>query len=201
VAGGVRLSERGPRLWAGLVVGWMLLSVLAWWWPAPLLDWQPERAFAEPWRAWTALFIHWSERHLLANLGAAAVVAAYGWYAPVPVAQALAFFVAWPLAHLALLLKSDLLHYGGLSGVLHAGVAIVSLTLIVRARGGRRAVGAAVMLGLVIKLATEQPWGPALQRTPEFDIAVAPAGHLAGAITGLLCGALALFFTRRQSAA
>lgn len=195
------MKERGARVWAGLVGAWMLLSVLAWWWPAPLFDWQPDRAFTEPWRVWTALFIHWSDWHLVANLGAAAVVAAYGWYAPVPVAQAFAFFVAWPLTHVALLLKPDLLHYGGLSGVLHAGVAIVSLTLIARARGGRRGVGAAVMLGLVIKLATEQPWGPALQRTPEFDIAVAPIGHLTGAAAGLLCGALALFFARRQSAA
>lgn len=194
------MNDAGPRAWAGLVGGWMLLSVLAWWWPAPLLDWQPERALHEPWRAWTALFIHWSEWHLLANLGAAAVVLAYGWYAPVRVAQALAFFVAWPITHAALVFKPDLAHYGGLSGVLHAGVAIVSLALIVRARGGRRAVGAAVMLGLVIKLATEQPWGPALQRTPEFDIAVAPVGHLAGALAGLVCGALALLATRRQSA-
>lgn len=195
------MKARGPRAWAGLVVAWMLLSVLAWWWPAPLFDWQPGQAFTEPWRAWTALFIHWSEWHLLANLGAAAVVAAYGYHAPVALPQALALFLAWPLTHGALLLKPDLLHYGGLSGVLHAGVAIVSLTLIVQARGGLRAVGAAVMLGLVIKLATEQPWGPALQRTPEFDIAVAPIGHLTGAMAGLVCGALALLFTHRQSTA
>ncbi len=195
------MSEPGGRPWAALVGAWMALSVLAWWLPAPWFDWQPERAFAEPWRAWTATFIHWSEAHLLANLAAAAVVLAYGWTAPVPAAMALAFFVAWPLTHLGLLLKPDLLHYGGMSGVLHAGVAIVSLTLIVRAHGGRRAVGAAVMLGLVLKLASESPWGPALQRTPEFDIAVAPLGHLCGAVAGLVCAALGLVATRRQSAA
>jgi rhomboid family GlyGly-CTERM serine protease len=187
--------------WAALVGLWIILSVAALALPAPVFDWQPERALAEPWRAWTALFIHWSDKHLLANLAAAAVVAAYGHYAPVGRAQTLALFAAWPLTHALLgFIKPDLLHYGGLSGVLHAGVAIVSLTLVVMGRGGRRAVGAAVMLGLVIKLASESPWGPALQRTPEFDIAVAPAGHLAGAIAGLACGALALLGSRRQSA-
>jgi hypothetical protein len=129
------------------------------------------------------------------------VVLAYGWTTPVPRVMALAFFVAWPLTQLGLLLKPDLLHYGGMSGVLHAGVAIVSLTLIVRASGGRRVVGAAVMLGLVLKLASESPWGPALQHTPEFDIAVAPVGHLCGALAGLVCGALGLVATRRQSPA
>lgn len=195
------MSEPGGRAWAALVGAWMALSVLALAWPAAWFDWQPERAFDEPWRAWTAIFIHWSDAHLLANLAAAGVVLAYGWYAPVPRVMALAFFVAWPLTHLGLLLKPDLLHYGGMSGVLHAGVAIVSLTLIVLARGGRRAVGAAVMLGLVLKLASESPWGPALQRTPEFDIAVAPVGHLCGAVAGLVCGALGLMATRRQSTA
>jgi rhomboid family GlyGly-CTERM serine protease len=188
--------------WAALVGSWIVLSLAALALPAPAFDWQPERFPAEPWRAWTALFIHWSDAHLLANLGAAAVVAAYGWFAPVGRAQALALFVAWPLTHALLgFIKPELLHYGGLSGVLHGGVAIVSLTLVVMGRGGRRAVGAAVMLGLVIKLASESPWGPALQRTPEFDIAVAPAGHLAGAVAGLVCGALVLLAARRQSGA
>jgi rhomboid family GlyGly-CTERM serine protease len=179
----------------------MVLSVAALAVPAPLFDWQPGRALAEPWRAWTALFIHWSDAHLLANLGAAAAVLAYGWYAPVGPAQAAALFVAWPLTH-ALLgwIKPELLHYGGLSGVLHAGVAIVSLTLMLRGSGGRRWVGGAVMLGLVGKILTEAPWGPALQRTAEFDIAVAPAGHLAGAIAGLACGALTLRLRRRKRA-
>ncbi|MDP3224722.1 MAG: hypothetical protein Q8M96_16430, partial [Rubrivivax sp.] len=73
------------------------------------------------------------------------------------------------------------------------------LWLLVRARGGRRAVGAAVSLGLVIKLASEQPWGPALQQSPEWDIAVAPIAHSTGALAGLLCGALALALTRTRT--
>ncbi len=150
----------------------------------------------EPWRAWSAAFVHWSPLHLGGNLLAAAVVGAYGLAAQVPRAQAAAWFAAWPLTQLGLLAKPDLAHYGGLSGVLHGGVAIVCLWLLVVARGGRRAVGAAMAFGLLIKLVSEGPWGLALQRSDEFDIALAPIAHATGTLAGLLCGALALAVTR-----
>jgi hypothetical protein len=79
--------------------------------------------------------------------------------------------------------------------MLHGGVAIVSLWLLWADGPGparRRAVGAAVFAGLVIKLASEEPWGPALQRSAEWDIAVVPLAHASGALAGLLCAALAL---------
>ena len=176
-------------------------AVLSWALPAALLDWQPELALAEVWRAWTAVFVHWSEWHLATNLMAATVVGAYGWQAGVPRAQAWAWCAAWPLTQLGLLIQPDLAHYGGLSGVLHAGVAIVCLWLMLRARAGRRVVGALVALGLIIKIASESPWGPALQHSDEFDIAVAPLAHATGALAGLLCGALALALTRNNQEA
>lgn len=166
-------------------------SVLAWWAPAMLLDWQPALASAEPWRAWTAAFVHWSAMHLGANLGATAAVAAFGWAAQVPPRAALAWFAAWPLTHAGLLLRPELAHYGGLSGLLHGGVAVVVLWLVVAGRGRRRAIGAVVGAGLVAKLALEQPWAAVLQHPAEWDIAVAPLAHATGAIAGLLCGALA----------
>ena len=189
------MSE-GARWWLWLTAVLMGGTVLAWWLPAGWLDWQPDLAITEPWRAWSAAFVHWSPLHLGANLLAAAVVGAYGLAAQVPRAQAVAWFAAWPLTQLGLLAKPDLAHYGGLSGVLHGGVAIVCLWLLVVARGGRRAVGAAVALGLLIKLVSEGPWGPALQRSDDFDIALAPIAHATGALAGLLCGGLALAVTR-----
>ena len=184
----------GSRTWLALTVLLTGGAVLALMLPAAWLDWQPDRALQQPWRAWTAAFVHWSDLHLGTNLLAAAVVGAFGWAAPVSREQAWAWAAAWPLAHLGLWLKPDLAHYGGLSGVLHGGVAIVCVGLLVRSRGARRAIGAAIMLGLVIKLGTESPWGPALQRSAEWDIAVAPLAHATGAAAGLLCGALALAF-------
>ena len=182
----------GSRLWVQLSAMLMAGAMLGWWLPSAWLDWQPDLATTELWRAWTAAFVHWSPLHLGTNLAAAAAVAAYGASAQLSRGTAWAWFAAWPLTHLGLLLKPDLAHYGGLSGVLHGGVAIVCLWLLVAARGGRRAVGAAVALGLAIKLVSESPWGPALQRSEEFDIAVAPIAHVTGALAGLLCAALAL---------
>ena len=182
--------------WLWLTSVLMGLSVLGWWLPSPLLDWQPDLAAAEPWRAFSAAFVHWSPLHLGANLLAAAVVGAFGAAAQLPRSQAVAWLAAWPLTHVGLLLKPDLAHYGGLSGVLHAGVAIVCLWLLLKGQGARRAVGAAVALGLLIKLGSESPWGPALQRSDEFDIAVAPIAHATGAVAGLLCGGLALIASK-----
>jgi rhomboid family GlyGly-CTERM serine protease len=157
--------------------------------PVAWLDWQPARAAAEPWRFFSAAFVHLSALHLGANLVATALVAAWGWVARAPLGLALAWAVAWPLTHGALVLRPALHSYGGLSGVLHAGVAAVALGLLVTARGSRRWIGGAVLAGLLVKLLLERPWGPVLQRAPGWDIAIAPLAHTTGAVAGLLCAA------------
>lgn len=167
-------------------------SIFAWWAPATLLDWQPALAVSEPWRAWSAAFVHWSALHLGANLGAAAAVATFGWAARMPPRATLAWGVAWPLTHMGLLLRPELAHYGGLSGVLHGGVAVVVWWLLAAGRGSRRAIGAMVGAGLVAKLLLEQPWGSVLRHAADWDIAVAPLAHATGATAGLLCAMLAL---------
>lgn len=187
----------GARAWWTLTAVLAAGSVLAWWLPSAWLDWQPDAALAEPWRAWTAAWVHWSPTHLLSNLVAAGVVGAFGWAAQVPREQAWAWCAAWPLGHAALALEPDLAHYGGLSGVLHGGVAVTTLWLMVAQRGRARTVGALVFVGLVVKLASEQPWGPPLRASAEWDIAVAPLAHATGAIAGLACGALALLWQHR----
>ncbi len=180
------------QAWLALAALLAAGSVLAWWAPAWTLDWQPTLASSEPWRAFTAAFVHWSPLHLGANLGATAAVAAFGWAAKLPPRAALAWGVAWPLTHVGLLLRPELAHYGGLSGMLHGGVAVVVLWLLVLERGRRRAIGAMVAAGLVAKLWLEQPWGPALRQAADWDIALAPLSHATGAVAGLLCGGLAL---------
>jgi rhomboid family GlyGly-CTERM serine protease len=158
----------------------------AWWLPATLLDWQPGLAASEPWRWWTAAFVHWSPRHLVANLLGAGLVAALGWVARVPRSAALAWSIAWPLSHGALLVQPALAHYGGLSGVLHAGVAVATLHLLRNEHGRRRLIGGTVFAGMVLKLLLEAPWGAPLRYTAEWDIAVAPLAHATGAIAGVL---------------
>jgi len=155
------------------------------------LDWQPGLAALQPWRCWSAAWVHWSDGHRWANVAGTALVAALGWRAGCDRLDALAWFAAWPLTQLGLLLQPALAHYGGLSGVLHAGVTVAAMSLLQREHGWRRALGAVILGAVLLKIGLEQPWRGALQRTPGWDIAIAPAAHLSGAAMGLGCGAVA----------
>ena len=210
MAGGVLLTQpiAGCRAWLAVAAAGLAGSLLAWWLPANLLDWQPDLAGREPWRAVTAAWVHWSLRHLAANLAGVLVVAALGWVARLPGRAALAWALAWPLTQLGLLLRPELAHYGGLSGVLHAGVAVAAVWLMLGgglgrgpSQGGRlrRRIGLAIALGVVAKLWLETPWGPALQTSPEWDIAIAPLAHATGALAGAACAGLMALATRRRT--
>jgi rhomboid family GlyGly-CTERM serine protease len=182
VALGVRLNP-----WGAFTAGLALLALAAIALPSGLIDWQPALAASQPWRAFSAAFVHWSMLHLGANLAGAVVVALFGWAARLPPAATLAWIVAWPLTHVALALRPELAHYGGLSGVLHAGVAVAATWLALEAGGRRRAVAFAVLAGLGLKVVLEAPWGPVLRHNPGWDIAIAPLAHASGAVAGMLC--------------
>ncbi|HUP06647.1 MAG TPA: rhombosortase [Caldimonas sp.] len=168
--------------------------------PSTALDWQPALARTEPWRAWTAVFVHYSALHLAANAAGAALVATLGAVARVPRASAFAWLVAWPLTQAGLLLRTDLLHYGGLSGVLHAGAAVVATHLAWTARGGGRAIGVALAAGLVVKVLLEAPWGPPLRHPAGWDIATAPFAHATGVVAGFACAFAAHALSRHRRA-
>jgi hypothetical protein len=80
--------------------------------------------------------VHWSAAHLTVNLLGAAVIGFVGWRARMPRSAALAWFIAWPLSHAlmdlpaATTVAQTLQHYGGLSGVLHAGAIVLGLALL-----------------------------------------------------------------------
>jgi rhomboid family GlyGly-CTERM serine protease len=178
--------SRASAAWLALHATLAALAAVLWFTPRELLDWQPARAAAEPWRAWSAALVHWSPRHLGANLIGCAVVAAFGVGAEVPLRAALALLLAWPLSHAALAIEPALASYGGLSGVLHAGVAIVAWHL-AHTRGRQRAIGIAVAAGLALKLLTEAPWAAPLRLVAGWDFPVAPLAHATGAGAGLAC--------------
>lgn len=180
------------RAWALLSVGLALAALAASTAPREALDWQPALVATQPWRLWTAAFVHLSPLHLQANLLGSAVVAVFGLAAGAPRSAFWAWLAAWPLTHAALALQPQLLHYGGLSGLLHAGVAVVAAHLVWRERGGRRLIGAVVLAGLAAKLISEQAWLAPTQVVAGWDIRIAPLAHLSGAIAGLLCSAVAL---------
>ena len=190
-----RLStERpGPRVvrWAWPALSAFLgVAAVAGFGAAPgRIDWQPALAWHEPWRAWSAVAVHYSALHLAANGAGLLLVALLGGAARLPARSALAWCLAWPLTQFALLMRPDLVAGGGLSGVLHAGVAVAAVHLVCCA-GGRRLVGAALLGGLLIKIAAEAPWGEPLRYPEGWDIAVAPALHAAGLAAGVACASL-----------
>lgn len=196
MAGRVRLN-RGIAAWLALAALLAAGAITGQFLPPGLLDWQPGAAANEPWRAWSAAFVHGSTAHLAVNLAGAVVVGAFGAAARVPPAATLAWLAAWPVGHLALLVQPQLLHYGGLSGVLHAGVAVAAV--FVAAGGPGRGAGAAVLAGLAIKILLEAPWGPALRDDATLGIAVAPLAHATGALAGAVAAgaACALGYHRR----
>lgn len=182
--------------WVAVAVVAALGALAGWLLPAAAIDWQPALAWREPWRWWSAAFVHWSPLHLAANLAGAALVAAFGRAARMPARAALAWLAAWPLAHGALLAQPALAHYGGLSGVLHAGVAAAATWLVAAGQGRPRLIGGAVLAALTVKILLERPWAGPLAQPAGWDIAIAPLAHAAGAVAGVACTLAALALGR-----
>jgi rhomboid family GlyGly-CTERM serine protease len=181
------LAARPAGAWVALAALLGATALLGRLVPTTTLDWQPALAAAEPWRAWSAVAVHYSTMHLLANLAGVLLVGALGWVGEVSPRGAVAWAIAWPLTQVGLLARPELAHYGGLSGVLHAGVAVAAVHLLVAGPRARRLIAAAILAGLTVKVIGEAPWGPAITHPPGWDIAVAPLAHASGALAGLLC--------------
>jgi len=187
--------------WVGLATLLAIAAVMAWPVSRTTLDWQPALAFSEPWRAFSAVAVHYSGLHLGANLLGTALVAALGAVAQVPARMVWAWAAAWPLTQLGLLLKPELAHYGGLSGVLHAGVGVASLYLVMCGSRSQRWIGAAILAGTLVKVLSETPWGAPLRHGGGWDIAVAPLAHATGLVAGLLCAGVAQGMVRWRDGA
>ncbi|MES2089691.1 MAG: rhomboid family intramembrane serine protease [Pseudomonadota bacterium] len=153
---------------------------------------------------WTCAWVHSNAQHLRLNLAGLILLLGLAWVFKLPTRAALAWLAAWPLTHLALLLDPRLESYWGLSGVLHAGMAVIATTLIVARPTDNipppRALGWVLMIGLIAKSWMENPHLAAIVHRPELSMNVAPLSHLAGITTGSLL-ALALCMPRhlRQS--
>jgi rhomboid family GlyGly-CTERM serine protease len=190
---------RRPWAWsllaAALALGSAATALLqaaspAW---AGRLDWQSDLAWSQPWRWWSAAFVHLGPAHLAANLAGCAGVAAFGLAAGLDRRATLAWLAAWPLTHLALLVAPGLVRHAGLSGVLHAGVAVAALFVaLAPAPGRRRWVGAAVAAGLGLKIVLEAPWAAAARVLPGWDFPVVVLAHATGALSGAACALVAL---------
>ncbi|PIM51038.1 hypothetical protein CS062_21910 [Roseateles chitinivorans] len=197
------------RAWLLVATALAIGSLVAWVQPAPAqaaLEWRPGLAASEPWRAFSAAWLHWSPQHLIANLAGCAVVGLLGVAARLGPRDAIAWLLAWPLTQIGLLVEPSLERFGGASGVLHAGVAVAAIGMMrMRASHGReRVIGMLIGLGLTMKVAAERPLaGPALRHWDGWNIAIAPLSHLTGLVAGvaaaLLCALAARAWTRRRA--
>ena len=195
------MGSNASALWLVLAALLILGSVLAWHSDRARWGWQPELAVSQPWRAWSAAFVHFSSLHLMANLAGALLVGALGWAARVPARSSVAWAVAWPLTQVGLLIQPTLLQYGGLSGVLHAGVVVVSVQLVFAGTRTQRRVGAATLLIVLLKVLSETPWAGPLSHPAGWDIAVAPMAHASGLVAGVLTALAAQAWHRWRSMA
>lgn len=196
MASGVRAEQLTPHRWAWPALC-ALLGVLAigLWGTTPAhlqrWDWQPALAASQPWRWFTAAGVHLSALHLGANGVGLLLVALLGWRAGCGPRATLAWALAWPLTHLGLALQPALLHYAGLSGVLHAGVGVACCQLL-RQGPRQRRIAWALLLGLAAKVLLEQPQAGVTTRPAGWDIPIAPLAHATGAAAGLACGLVLL---------
>ncbi|MFO1252985.1 MAG: rhombosortase [Inhella sp.] len=151
-------------------------------------NWQAGLWLTEPWRLWTCVAVHGSVLHAAGNCFGALLLAALAARAQAGRRELLALLLAWPLTHALLALRPDLPAYFGASGLLHGAATLIGLRLLQQA-GRARAVGAALLAGLALKLGLEQPWGPALRDEPFWGgMATVPWAHASGVIAGVVCG-------------
>ncbi len=195
------LARLAPLAWplfaAGLALLALGLQAGSPAWPDPRWDWQPTLAWQQPWRWWTAAGAHWSPQHLRMNLVGCGLLAWLGWRAGLGPRATLAWVLAWPLTQLGLLLQPALAHYGGLSGVLHAGIAVLDIWLLQGPTRDKR-LGLALAAGLLLKLMSEQAWTGPAHAVAGWDFPLAPLAHVSGAMAGWLCGAALLRRHRRR---
>jgi rhomboid family GlyGly-CTERM serine protease len=192
----------GNNRWPQPIGAWCAASIvfgacsLASWWLVHLglsrtnLDWQPTLWLSQPWRLYTAAWVHYSPMHLGGNFLALALVAWLGVAARMRWPATLAWLLSMPLCHLALLALPEVLHYGGLSGISHAGVAVVVTWLLIHGLPVQRRIAALLGLGLIAKIWTESPWGEGLRVVAGWDIAVVPWAHASGVVAGVICAFL-----------
>lgn len=195
-------AKWGPLSWLSLC---LLLALPAWllpWvsldnpasWPVAMqaLVLHPDQGWHQTGSSWWGTaWVHGSAPHLTRNLAGAALLAAMGWIAQVSWRATAAWLLAWPLTHVGMLWRPELTSYVGLSGVLHAGAAIVAMhQILTPPHANSRKLGSALLAGLVFKIIMENPWGPVLILSSTSAIKVAPWAHFSGVTAGLVCAIL-----------
>ncbi len=158
---------------------------------ARALAWRADHWAGQPWTLWTSAWVHLSAPHLLGNLLALGALAAAGGIVRPGLHGAAAWWLAWPLVPLSLLLWPPIGYAAGLSGLLHAGAALLAMHLLLVEHSPIRHArhwGALLALGLLAKTALEHGWADPVARDPVTGMPVVQAAHLCGVAWGALLG-------------
>lgn len=190
---------KGSRIWLLLCAMHGVASMLLWWAREGALDsltWHMDTWAQQPWTLWTSAWVHRNTPHLIVNQVALGVLTAMAWILPPSRRACLAWLLAWPLLQWSLLLWPQIGHAAGLSGLLHAGAAIMAVELIIQRVPVDKARRWGLMLaaGLAIKLLVAQAWLHPVVWDNSSEMSVVLAADLTGTLWGLL---LALATTLR----
>ncbi|MET4578270.1 rhomboid family intramembrane serine protease [Ottowia thiooxydans] len=147
-----------------------------------LLAWQPALWKSAPWTLWTAPLEHFVFAHALANNLALVLLAVLGSLVSAQPRDALALLLAWPLSTLGLLLWPEVGGYYGLSGLVHAAAAVLTLRALSSSATSR--IGQWMAIGLLLKLALEHGWAMPVGFESSWGFNVVFAAHLTGAVAG-----------------
>ena len=189
---------------AGIALWWLvclMLGLPAWWvgwvpldqspqtWSALAQTWamHPDAGIHQPvWVWWSTGWLHGSALHLSRNLMALGLMALLAATSGVSTRAAIVWALTWPLTHLGMLLQPALHTYIGMSGVLHAGVAVLCAQHIESGQPRLlKQFGWLLLFGLGFKIFMENPWHMPLEHPPGSDITVAPWAHLSGSVAGI----------------
>ena len=149
------------------------------------LAWQPALWKNAPWTLWTAPLEHFVFAHALANSLALASLALLGSLVSAQPRDALALLLAWPLSTLGLVLWPEIDGYYGLSGVVHAAAAVLTIrALSSPSTSSISRIGQWMAIGLLFKLALERGWSMPVGFESSWGFNVVFAAHLTGAAAG-----------------
>jgi rhomboid family GlyGly-CTERM serine protease len=137
------------------------------------------------WRAFSAHLLHSNHWHLLMNIaGLLLVMLLHGGYYRWRMLLLLWFFCAGTISSMLYLFSPQIHVYVGLSGLLHAMLAMGAIKDI---QLNQRS-GILLLVGLLAKVLWEQWQGPDLALAELINASVATDAHLYGVVAGLITG-------------
>ena len=163
--------------------------MLVWWMGdrlAAQLIWRADEWADRPWSLWTSAWVHMNTQHLISNQLAVGALAAMAWVLKPGLRASLAWLLTWPIIPLVLPYWPHIGYYAGLSGLIHAAVAVVGVYLL----AGHAAVpmarrwGLLLWLGLLVKLLVERAWHWPVVWSDNLGLSVVQSAHLVGAVAG-----------------